>query len=150
MKVLIVEDNRNTSHPLKLFFEMNDHKADIVEYADEAIQRLREYDSIVVGIQLRGPNGIRDADKESGIRVIEAAAEASIPVIVLTGSLDIRGPVWKKLTEKHHIAEEDIYFKPTEPRVILERLKEAVSSANEEESAKEEWNAKESEGREIT
>jgi DNA-binding response OmpR family regulator len=125
MKILIVEDDRKQSQPLKKYLDYNGYECKIVEYRLEAIQMIQnmetwKFDCAIVDVQLRDEKeGYQNGDENGGLSVATALKEKSIPFIIFSDHIS---QSYQVLIEDLKIDNENIFVKPTSPRIILNRL----------------------------
>lgn len=127
-KLLLVEDHRNVSDPIKKFFEKKNWEVEIIEYAHIAIQKIEDnrWDAVLTDMQLRGKdNRITDDDVDGGVRVAIKANETSIPVLIFSSFLEKEDKRREDLLQ-NGIAEDKILIKPVSSSTLYEKIQDII------------------------
>jgi CheY-like chemotaxis protein len=128
LKVLIVEDNLADSEPVRKMLVKNGFTARVCEYADEACKELHTniYDCISVDLDLRDEStGVEDGDESGGMRVIDHAMEAKIPIVIVSGHVEVNDQRWNLLIRKG-IADKYIHQKAYNSEKFMQNILDAV------------------------
>lgn len=119
MKLLFVDDMRDTRDFFRFAFELENVEVRLASNGNEAVDMVRTelFDAIVMDVEMPEMNGW---DAVRLIRSLENGG--SVPILMYTANGD--GETRKKATE---VGANTVLFKPLLPREILSRIEKLLS-----------------------